>query len=158
MELAIIPIDKTIVVDGEGIQISNVDISWIPTDVWAVHWNSTTSKGEIEYNDGKPNAEITEIGIYQQAVTDHASEKTAVANAIEAARDHLKEVKDRRVSLLFESDWTRLDDAPLTADKKVEWATYRQSLRDLPATITAASIEPKVLADDLDHSSWPTKP
>ena len=106
MELAIIPIDKTIIVDGEGIQISNVDISWIPTDVWAVHWNSTTSKGEIEYNDGKPNAEITEIGIYQQAVTDHASEKTAVANATEAARDHLQEVKNRRVSLLFESDFT----------------------------------------------------
>jgi len=156
MELAIIPIDKTIVVDGEGIQISNVDISWIPTDVWAVHWNSTTSKGEIEYNDGKPNAEITEIGIYQQAVTDHASEKTAVANAIEAARDHLQEVKNRRVSLLFESDFTQVRDITFTNDS--DWVTYRQELRDLPAVISAANIDPKLLADDFNHSSWPISP
>ena len=158
MRLAVIPIDKTIIVDDEGITISLTDISWIPTDVWAAHWDSTTNTGEIEYNDGKPNAAITEIGIWQQAVTDHASEKTAIANAQEAARNHEAEVRGRRNALLSGSDWTRLDDNAIAADKKVEWATYRQQLRDLPATITAASISFKALADDFDHSSWPTKP
>ncbi len=158
MKLSVIPIDKTIVVDNEGLTISLTDISWIPTDVWAVNWDSTTGKGHIEYNDGKPNADITEIGIWQQAVTDHASEKTAVANAIEAARDHEAEVRGTRNGLLSSSDWTRLDDNGISADKKVEWATYRQQLRDLPATVTAASIAFKALADDSNHSSWPTKP
>ena len=158
MKLTVIPIDKTIIVDGEGIAISLTDITWIPTDVHAIHWDSTTSTGEIEYNDSKPNAAITEIGIWQQAVTDHASEKTAIANAIEAARNHEAEVRGTRNGLLSGSDWTRLDDNGIAADKKVEWATYRQQLRDLPATVTAASIAFKALADDPNHSSWPTKP
>ena len=158
MKLTVIPIDKAIVIDGEGIIISLTDITWIPSDVHAMHWDSTTSTGEIEYNDSKSNAAITEIGIWQQAVTDHASEKTAIANAIEAARNHEAEVRGTRNGLLSGSDWTRLDDNGIAADKKVEWATYRQELRDLPATVTAASIAFKALADDPNHSSWPTKP
>ena len=35
--------------------------------------------------------------------------------------------------LLKESDWTQFGDSPLSDSKKTEWATYRQSLRDLPA-------------------------
>ena len=38
-----------------------------------------------------------------------------------------------RVFLLKDSDWTQLADKGGLADSKVtEWATYRQSLRDLP--------------------------
>ncbi len=158
MRLTVVPVDKVIVVDDEGLTITHTDISWIPTNVWAFHWDSTTNKGEVEYNDGTLNQEVTEIGIWQQAVTDHASEKTAIANAREAARDHEQEVRTTRNGLLAGSDWTRLDDNGIAADKKVEWATYRQELRDLPATVTAASIAFKALADDPNHSSWPTKP
>lgn len=39
-------------------------------------------------------------------------------------------IRDR---LLVESDWTQLPDTP--ADKAA-WATYRQALRDFPATWT----------------------
>ena len=35
--------------------------------------------------------------------------------------------------LLRDSDWTQFGDSPLSDSKKTEWATYRQSLRDLPA-------------------------
>ena len=38
-----------------------------------------------------------------------------------------------RNQLLSESDWTQLPDSPLTTEKKTEWATYRQQLRDMPA-------------------------
>ena len=159
MKLTIVPEDKTIIIDNEAVIVSNVDISWIPSDVHAVQWDSTTSKGHIEYiPENKFNVEIVEIGIWQQAVTDHASEKTALADAQEASRDHEAEVRGRRNGLLVGSDWTRLDDNGIAADKKVEWATYRQALRDLPATVTAASIAFKALADDLNHTSWPTKP
>ncbi len=37
-----------------------------------------------------------------------------------------------RDMLLFASDWTQTLDAPLTAEKRKEWAIYRQHLRDLP--------------------------
>lgn len=39
---------------------------------------------------------------------------------------------ERRNFLLAISDWTQLPDVPLTAEKKSEWATYRQQLRDVP--------------------------
>ena len=38
------------------------------------------------------------------------------------------------MSLLSGSDWTQLPDSPLSSTKKAEWATYRQSLRDLEVT------------------------
>jgi hypothetical protein len=37
----------------------------------------------------------------------------------------------RRNALLAESDYTQLADVPLTAEMKVQWATYRQQLRDI---------------------------
>ena len=39
--------------------------------------------------------------------------------------------RSKRNSMLQESDWTQLMDSPLTAEKKVIWATYRQQLRDI---------------------------
>jgi hypothetical protein len=57
------------------------------------------------------------------------------------------EIRSKRDSLLFESDWTQLADSPLTPESKAAWANYRQSLRNLPATIL-----------DDGSVSWPTKP
>ena len=160
MKLTIIPSDKTIVIDNEAVVCNNVDLSWIPSDVHAVQWDSAVGEGNIQYNvKTKWPEEISEIGIYQQAVTDHANEKTTAAAILEAARNHLQEVKDYRNAQLVWSDWTRLDDITIAADKKAEWATYRQALRDLPATIAAdANLTAKALADNHSHSSWPTKP
>ena len=72
--------------------------------------------------------------------------------AVEQAEDS-NEIKlrnlTRRHSLLKGSDWTQLPDSPLSSDKKTEYQTYRQALRD----ITTHSNWPK-----LEDSDWPTKP
>lgn len=39
----------------------------------------------------------------------------------------------KRFSLLEESDWSQLPDNALSAEKRAEWVTYRQALRDVPA-------------------------
>ena len=52
-----------------------------------------------------------------------------------------------RNMLLRDSDWTQFNDSPLSDSKKTEWKTYRQSLRDLPAT-----------EEDPENPTWPTKP
>ena len=57
------------------------------------------------------------------------------------------DLKDQRNVLLSASDWTQSPDSPLTDAKKQEWATYRQSLRDLPSDTT-----------DPANPTWPTKP
>lgn len=45
-------------------------------------------------------------------------------------------VRDERNARLSACDWTQLADAPLSDAAKADWATYRQALRDLPATQT----------------------
>jgi len=42
------------------------------------------------------------------------------------------EMIEKRNNRLTASDWTQMPDSPLSDEKKAEWATYRQALRDLP--------------------------
>ena len=46
----------------------------------------------------------------------------------------LERMRNHRDRLLKESDWTQVADAPV--DQQA-WATYRQALRDFPATWSA---------------------
>lgn len=55
-----------------------------------------------------------------------------------------EQARAKRESLLIESDWTQMPDAPVD---KAAWATYRQALRD----ITQQSGFPHDVV-------WPTKP
>ena len=63
----------------------------------------------------------------------------------------LREERDKRLS---ETDWTQNPDVPDAT--KTKWQTYRQALRDLPATS-----DPKLNSGyhlDLTSVTWPTKP
>lgn len=44
---------------------------------------------------------------------------------------HAADVRADRNRRVAECDWTQLDDTPLNNSKKLEWATYRQALRDI---------------------------
>ena len=69
------------------------------------------------------------------------------AEEIQAAKDSaMANIRGQRNQLLKECDWTQIADC--TIPKKAEWATYRQTLRDFPSTIT----EPRTFAD------WPHNP
>ena len=46
-------------------------------------------------------------------------------------------MKLERNNLLAVSDWTQVADNPIS--NKAAWATYRQTLRDFPATWTPAN-------------------
>jgi len=48
-------------------------------------------------------------------------------------------VRSQRNGMLAAADWTQLGDAALGAHTAVEWATYRQSLRDLPSVYSRVS-------------------
>jgi hypothetical protein len=78
----------------------------------------------------------------QTVVNDQAQ---ADADALESSWANLRAERD---SLLVSSDWTQYNDSPLTDEVKTSWATYRQSLRDLPETH----------ASDPDAVVWPTPP
>ena len=62
--------------------------------------------------------------------------------------NHKNFIRLERDKRLAESDWTQNIDSPLSEEKKVEWQTYRQELRDLISTITNVN----------DIINWPNKP
>ena len=67
------------------------------------------------------------------------AEEAEIAADAEAADLDVGRIRAERNSMLSGSDWTRLDDASLGDHTAGEWATYRQTLRDLPATYSRVS-------------------
>ena len=62
-------------------------------------------------------------------------------------------IRNMRNSLLQQSDWTQVADAPLNNATKALWTTNRQELRDMPETCAGV--------DSLDSFFgivWPTSP
>ena len=57
----------------------------------------------------------------------------------EAADLDLNMVRGQRDGMLRGTDWTQLGDAALGDHTAEEWATYRQTLRDLPQTYSRQS-------------------
>ncbi len=87
-------------------------------------------------------------------IADPNSLSADVKGALDAVGPWL--LRKKRDQLLVESDVKVLPDSPMTDSKRNEWKTYRQALRDLPATST-----PKLTnQEQLDESSvtWPTQP
>ena len=107
--LVIIVSDKTIGIGTTIISGIGTDLSWIPSDVHAVHWNG--SSGEIEYNDGKANLGITSIGIYSQAETSFNNEiqrQKDLGDASVSQSSFLWEkLRNERDNLLLFSDFTQ---------------------------------------------------
>ena len=149
MNLVIIPSDRIIGIGTTIISGIGTDMSWIPSDVHAVHWDG--SSGEIEYNDGKANLDITSIGIYSQAETTFNNEiqrrKDLDDEYLNSSTFLWMKLRSERDNLLLSSDFTQLGDIGLSESKKTEWINYRQALRDLPAN-----------ASDPANPNWPTKP
>ncbi len=105
------------------------------------------------------NASTTYDSIQWDSDNSDAKPSESVINSKITALDNEEPKRLLRLErnrLLSECDWTRLDDNGLGSSKKTEWATYRQALRDLPATQnpTLDSFY------ELNFSSvtWPTKP
>jgi|TARA_B110001454_G_scaffold174781_2_gene166382 hypothetical protein len=84
-------------------------------------------------------------GVLIELTAEEITEREVEADLFDKDLRHTREV---RTNLLGISDWTQVADAPLTAEKVAEWATYRQELRDYPAQSDRKSTLPE----------WPTPP
>ena len=60
---------------------------------------------------------------------------------------NLTALRQLRQRYLQDSDWTQMPDSPLSAEKKTEWQTYRQALRDITDTYASP-----------DDVVWPKEP
>lgn len=71
-----------------------------------------------------------------QVISVSNGKPTTIASETTMTWDQIVKMRD---ALLKDCDWTQLADSPLSNDKKTEWATYRQALRDITASTTDAS-------------------
>jgi hypothetical protein len=83
-------------------------------------------------------------GVYYDLTAEEEAELDAMAEARDLDMNH---VRGQRNGQLRGSDWTQIGDAALGAHTAEEWATYRQSLRDVPQTYSRVS-----------EVVWPTPP
>jgi len=88
-------------------------------------------------------ADTTEDGV----TTTKAEHEAAYQATLDAktAEGH----RTTRNKLLADSDWTQMNDSPLSNEDKTSWATYRQELRDMSDLASWPNI-----ADD----DWPVAP
>lgn len=88
---------------------------------------------------------------WQEAIINECMVLDGVHTVIEVSQENIElslynDLRNKRDRLLQQSDWTQMPDSPLTEEKKQEWQTYRQALRDLPQTV------------DINNIEFPTKP
>lgn len=102
----------------------------------------------IHENIPQPNIELSEEE-WQQALSKNykvINGKHTYSAFVESQDNIMESLRAIRNSLLTETDWTQVEDSPLSPEKKAEWKNYRQALRDLTDV------------DDLTTIVWPVKP
>jgi len=80
----------------------------------------------------------TETNLITGVVTEHPDAPVTQ----QTTEEKMATIRQRRNILLSDTDWVALSDVTMSG----EMATYRQALRDLPATM------------DIDNPVYPTKP
>ena len=82
------------------------------------------------------------------------TDEQIIAKAKTLASDNaVNALRQTRDFLISQSDWMGNQDYNISD----EWKAYRQALRDITTTITDNDTR-FAMADDINHSSWPTKP
>lgn len=94
----------------------------------------------------------------ENTIQNWLDDPSSVDEAYAAAVSNIAPLKIRAIrdKLLKESDWvvTKETEQPGSVTNYEEWKTYRQALRDLPATAS-----PKIdVNENLLNVTWPTKP
>ena len=87
----------------------------------------TTTRYQTAFKDGVEQ-DAQGRWLWKWSISEMDDEAKAAMDAQQA-----EAVRSTRNTKIAQCDWTQLDDTPLSNPKKLEWATYRQELRDIPA-------------------------
>jgi len=90
-------------------------------------------------------------GVRVNLTDDEIAERSAQETEWASGADDRAAEENRitRNELLAQSDWTQMNDSPLTNEVKTAWATYRQELRDLSDLDAWPNLE---------DADWPVAP
>ena len=132
MRLTIIPNDGAVYKDDEVYS----DLVWngTPESIHALQWFGNS--GWIEFNNGLPNQEITELPEWvQNAITSFEFARNQANQVLELTYEQkLARVITERNRRLAITDWTELPSVVSLngTEWSVAWQEYRQALRDMP--------------------------
>lgn len=104
-------------------------VPFSPPDGYAVLFNSPVPSYDPKTQGYRETTPVQIDGKWWQAFEVYELDSDAMA-AVKTQQEQA--VRSTRNSLLSQSDWTQVADAPV--DKAV-WATYRQALRDITAQV-----------------------
>lgn len=141
MNITIVPEDKIILLDGEGLVFDFT----APEGLHALHYDTGVQAGDAEWV-GQPNQSLAEADYEEMVkpfVTAYETEKArldveaakalaeaeAFYNSEEQRFVRLRAERDRRLAA---TDFYLAADYPIEADKLEKIKAYRQALRDLP--------------------------
>ena len=133
---------KYIIYDSSGEILRTGSCAWY-------HWDNLASEGEFRMEgEADPRYQRVIHDEENPQIVDKDPEPDETNESkIEYVSDYLR---GERALRLKATDWTQMPDSPLSTDKKTEFSTYRQALRDLPASHTTTL--------DVDDIVWPTEP
>jgi len=96
----------------------------------------------VNYNELVLNTTVSNGPIPEDIASLSSEELEALI--LNSHKNLIRQERDRK---LLECDWTQSPDSPLTEQKRNEWKTYRQELRDIVNNIY-----------NTDEILWPVKP
>lgn len=108
--------------------------------------------GQVEVKQGEPNEDLAfhivpgSYSPFSKFIGGEVVDLDDEAQELKYDVERLSILRESRTKELAASDWTQVSDVPLSEEQRESWRTYRQALRDLPATV------------DIRNPVWPNKP
>ena len=99
MKISIINPDSTVVIDGLG--FNSLDLSTISSTTHAIQFDTATSTGHVEYNNGTANEAITSIAAYQSIID--AWQVVKDAQPVELTAQEI--LNNKSLGYLASTDW-----------------------------------------------------
>ena len=124
MKISIINTDSIVVVDGLG--FDSLDLSTISSATHAIQFDTATSTGHVEYNDGTANEAITSIAAYQSIIDAWQAAKDA--QPVELTAQEI--LNNESLGYLASTDWYITRHAETAVAVPADVTTARAAARE----------------------------
>ena len=124
MKISIINPDSTVVIDGLG--FNSLDLSTISSTTHAIQFDTATSTGHVEYNNGTANEAITSIAAYQSIID--AWQVVKDAQPVELTAQEI--LNNESLGYLASTDWYITRHAETAVAVPADVTTARAAARE----------------------------
>jgi hypothetical protein len=126
MKISIINPDSTVVIDELG--FNNLDLSTLSSTIHAIQFDTATTTGHVEYNNGTANEAITSIAAYQSIIDAWQAAKDAQPVPVELTDQEV--VNNESLAYLASTDWYITRHAETAVAVPADVTTLRAAARE----------------------------